>query len=132
MMEIISGVERRRRWRVEEKLRIVAEIEQPGACFVDIARRHEVSRGLLWSWRQQVRQGLLAQEPMPTFLPVQVAADAPSRDRLAVALPDPGPSKAAPVETGRIEITLPDGTSIRVGTGVDLAALRRVMAAVRR
>ena len=131
-MEIISGVERRRRWRVEEKLRIVAEVEQPGACFADIARRHEVSRGLLWSWRQQVRQGLLAHEPMPTFLPVQVAADAPSRDRLAVALPDRGPSKAAPAETGRIEITLPDGTSIRVGTGVDLAALRRVMAAVRR
>ena len=132
-MEIISGVERRRRrWRVEEKLRIVAEVEQPGACFADIARRHEVSRGLLWSWRQQVRQGLLAHEPMPTFLPVQVAADAPSRDRLAVALPDRGPSKAAPAETGRIEITLPDGTSIRVGTGVDLVALRRVMAAVRR
>jgi transposase len=30
-MEIITGVERRRRWRLEEKLRIVAELEQPGA-----------------------------------------------------------------------------------------------------
>jgi transposase len=29
-MEIITGVERRRRWRLEEKLRIVAEVEQPG------------------------------------------------------------------------------------------------------
>ena len=29
-MEIITGVERRRRWRLEEKLRIVAELEQPG------------------------------------------------------------------------------------------------------
>ena len=28
-MEIITGVERRRRWRREEKLRIVAETEQP-------------------------------------------------------------------------------------------------------
>lgn len=37
-MEIISGVERRRRWRVEEKLRIVALVEQPGACFVDIGQ----------------------------------------------------------------------------------------------
>jgi hypothetical protein len=26
-MEIITGVERRRRWRLEEKLRIVAEVE---------------------------------------------------------------------------------------------------------
>jgi transposase len=131
-MEIISGVERRRRWRREEKLRIVAEVERPGACFADIARRHEVSRGLLWSWRQQVRQGLLAPEPMPTFLPVQVAADAPSRDRLAIALPGPNPSKAAPAEAGRIEIALPDGICIRVGADVDLTSLRRVMAAVRR
>jgi hypothetical protein len=46
-MEIITGVERRRRWRLEEKLRIVAEVEQPGASFADVARRHEVSRGLL-------------------------------------------------------------------------------------
>jgi len=41
-MEIITGVERRRRWRCEEKLRIVAEVERPGASFNDVARRHEV------------------------------------------------------------------------------------------
>jgi transposase len=46
-MEIITGIERRRRWRLEEKLRIVAEVEQPGASFAEVARRHEVSRGLL-------------------------------------------------------------------------------------
>ena len=130
-MEIISGVERRRRWRVEEKLRIVAEVEQPGASFADVARQHEVSRGLLWNWRQQVRRGLLVQEPMPTFLPVQVAADGPSADHRLMTAPVPKPVPG-PAAAALIEITLPDGTSIRVGTGVDLAALRRVMAAVRR
>ncbi|MDR3536273.1 MAG: transposase, partial [Acetobacteraceae bacterium] len=59
-MEIITGVERRRRWRVADKLRIVAELEQPGACFADVARRHKVSRGLLWNWRRQVQSGTLA------------------------------------------------------------------------
>ena len=58
-LEIISGVERRRRWRVEEKLRIVAEVEQPGVSFLDVARRYDISRGLLWNWRQQVRRGAL-------------------------------------------------------------------------
>ena len=71
-MEIITGVERRRRWRLEEKLRIVAETEQPGASFVAVARRHEVSRGLLWNWRRQVRHGDLVPEPMPVFVPVQM------------------------------------------------------------
>ena len=127
-MEIITGVERRRRWRLDEKLRIVAEAEQPGASFADVARRHEVSRGLLWNWRQQVRRGELAPDPMPTFVPVQVTPDPP------LALPPPSLAQvsAAQPEDTRVEITLPDGTCVRVGAGVGLVNLRRIMAAVRR
>jgi len=124
-MEIITGIERRRRWRLEEKLRIVAEVEQPGASFAEVARRHEVSRGLLWNWRRQVRRGELAREPTPMFMPVQITAEPPP------ALPRPSPDLAA-AEAGRIEITLPDGTCVRVGSDIGLVALRRVMAAVRR
>jgi transposase len=124
-MEIITGAERRRRWRLDEKLRIVEEVEQPGASFADVARRHEVSRGLLWNWRGQVRRGELAPEPMPTFLPMRVMAD-PS-----AVIPAPV-QVAAPAEAARVEITLPDGSCIRVGADVGLATLRRVMTAVRR
>jgi len=131
-MEIITGVERRRRWRCEEKLRIVAEVERPGASFADVARRHEVSRGLLWNWRRQVREGVLAPEPMPVFVPVQITAEAPSLDRLALSSPRSTVSKAAPAEADRIEIALSDGTCIRMGADVGLVALRRVMTAVRR
>jgi transposase len=97
-MEIITGVERRRRWRLEEKLRIVAEAEQPGASFAEVARRHEVSRGLLWNWRRQVRRGELAREPTPLFMPVQTTAEPP------LALPPPSPSKeVAATDPSRIE-----------------------------
>ena len=125
-MEIITGVERRRRWRLEEKLRIVAEVEQPGASFADVARRHEVSRGLLWNWRRQVRRGELAPEPMPVFMPVQITADPP------LSLPNPSSAKTSMAEDTRVEIELPNGTCVRMGAGVSLATLRRVMAAVRR
>ena len=121
-MEIITGVERRRRWRCEEKLRIVAEVERPGVSFADVARRHEVSRGLLWNWRRQVREGVLAPELMPMFVPVRITADAPSPDRLAVSSPCPTPSKAVPAKADRIEIELPNGTCIRVGADVGLVA----------
>jgi len=131
-MEIITGVERRRRWRCEEKLRIVAEVERPGASFADVARRHEVSHGLLWNWRRQVREGVLAPAPMPVFMPVEIAVDAPSPDRLALPSPCPAPGKAVLTAADRIEIALPDGTCIRVGADVGLVALRRVMTAVRR
>jgi len=132
-MEIITGTERRRRWRREEKLRIVAELEQPGASFVDVARRHEVSRGLLWNWRRQVRQGVLVPEPMAVFSPVQITADpAPLKRpllRMPVSQHDKGMSTA---EVSRIEIALPDGTCIRIGDDISLVALRRVMAALGR
>ena len=74
-MEIITGVERRRRWSLEEKLRIVAETEQPGSGIAEIARRYEISRGLLWNWRSQVRRGALSPEPPPVFLPVRTISD---------------------------------------------------------
>ena len=127
-MEIITGVERRRRWRLEEKLRIVAEVEESGASFAAVARRHEVSRGLLWNWRAQVRNGALAPEPMLVFMPVQITGDMPllgypAPAHAAPALPSPrlSPGPAAPAQE-RIEIALPDGTCIRVGADVGLVA----------
>ena len=65
-MEIITGVERRRRWRDEDKLRVLAEAEQPGARTSEVARRHDISRGLLWYCRRQLRQGRLTAAPVST------------------------------------------------------------------
>ena len=53
-VEIISGVERRRRWSATDKLRIVAEAYEAGATVAAVARRHEISRSILWAWRKQV------------------------------------------------------------------------------
>ena len=56
-VEIISGRERRRRWGLEEKLRIVAETQEAGACVREVAVRHDVYPSLLHNWRRQVREG---------------------------------------------------------------------------
>ena len=129
-MEIITGNERRRRWRVEDKLRIVAETEQPGACFADIARRHEISRGLLWNWRDKVRRGTLIAPSVSRFLPVQVLSDGTAVD-LPAQTRVPVPGRIAAAGEGRIEITLPDGSHVQVDNTVSLAALRRVMTVLR-
>jgi transposase-like protein len=52
-IELITGAPRRRRWSAEEKARILAESFEPGARVSDVALRHGVNRGLVWSWRRQ-------------------------------------------------------------------------------
>jgi len=130
-MEIITGVERRRRWSLEEKLRIVAEAEQPGFGIAEIARRHEISRGLLWNWRSQVRRGVLRPEAPPVFLPVQTIGE-PGNGHGARHVEPLSARGLGQAPDGRIEITLPDGTSIKVGHDVGLVTLRRVMTVLRR
>lgn len=124
-MEIITGVERRRRWSAAEKLRIVAETEQPGAGIADIARRYEISRGLLWNWRSQVRRGVLRPEAQAVFVPVRVI------DENRTEPPMVSGPEAGVAADSRIEITLPDGTSIRIGHDVSLVTLRRVVTVLR-
>jgi transposase len=130
-MEIITGFERRRRWSAAEKLRIVAETEQPGAGIAAIARRYDVSRGLLWNWRSQVRRGVLRAEPPSVFVPVQLLGEPPGAEpaKCGKALRMSGPDRT--VADGRIEIMLPDGTAIRIGHDVSLATLRRVVTVLR-
>ena len=123
-IEIITGREGRRRWRVEEKLRIVAETYEPGATVGAVAARHDVYPSLLRTWRRQVRDGYLAAAQAPHFVPVHLT-DPPSPASPAA----PAVNNHSASDT--IEIVLPDGSRVRVGSGVNLIALRRVVTALR-
>lgn len=48
-MEIIIGTDRRRRWRLEEKLWIVAETEQLGASFAAVLRMASLEMPPEWA-----------------------------------------------------------------------------------
>jgi transposase len=107
-------------------------MEQPGTGIAEVARRHEVSRGLLWNWRSQVRRGVLRPEPPPVFLAVQAVGEA-GNDTDRNHFSSSSATGADPaVPGGKVEITLPDGTSVKVGQDVGLATLRRVMTVLRR
>ena len=51
---VFSGPERRRRWSDEQRLQILAEAFAPGACPTEVARRHEISTGQLYTWRSKL------------------------------------------------------------------------------
>ena len=53
---VFSGPERRRRWSDEEQLRILTEAFSPGAKVAEVARRHDVSTALIYTWRRKFRE----------------------------------------------------------------------------
>src|SRR6516162_5995550 len=58
-VEIISSVQRRRRWTAPEKVRMVEETFEPGMTVSLVARRHGVAPNQLFTWRRLVVQGSL-------------------------------------------------------------------------
>lgn len=67
--EILVGVERRRRWSIEQKLQILSEVGVDGATVADVARRHDVTRQHIYQWRREMRRKREA-EDAPCFLAV--------------------------------------------------------------
>src|SRR3954469_6918617 len=54
-VEVITGIERRRRWSEDQKRSIVAESFAPGAVVSEVARRADISAGQIYRWRQELR-----------------------------------------------------------------------------
>ena len=58
-IEIITSVQRRRRWTASEKVRMVEETFEPGMTVSLVARRHGVAPNQLFTWRRLAAQGSL-------------------------------------------------------------------------
>src|SRR5579863_4313448 len=60
-IEVITSVQRRRRWTASEKVRMVEDTFEPGMTVSLVARRHGVAPNQLFTWRRLVAQdGLTA------------------------------------------------------------------------
>ena len=125
-IEIITGRERRRRWSIAEKQRIVAESQEPGVCVTAVAARHDVCPSLLHGWRRLVREGRLRSGDALEFVPVRLAS--PINE--AVALQSSSPSSTGH-GTASIEVVLPSGSRVLIRHDAPVPVLRAVIAALR-
>ena len=129
--EILTGPERRRRWSAEEKARIVGETRAPGARVADVARRHGVSRGLLYTWRRETCAAAL-----PDLVPIVMEMGGGPGSLPIAGSParEPARKSTAPVREpeGVIEISLAGDVRVMVRGRVDPKALQAVLTALRR
>jgi transposase len=125
-VEVLDGLERRRRWSQDDKTRIVEETLVPGAKVTDVARRNGVAASVVFTWRRQART---VEKVGPCFAPVQITAAAETGG-VSAKLPseNDGRMRLVPTaRTGLIEIDLGNRRRIRVDAQVDPEALARVL-----
>ena len=128
-IEVVARVSGRRAWTVEQKLAMLRDAFGPGGSVRASIERHEVSSGLLYTWRRQAMSGELAGTPRPALLGPMVEAppcfaEVRVMDQAPVAAPCPPARIDAP---GRIAIELPSGVRLSVDAAVDAEALSRVL-----
>jgi transposase len=111
-VEVITSVERRRRWSSAEKEQLVAATLEPGASVSAIAREAGIHPGQLYGWRRQLRAraGI-------GFAPVRIAAE---------------PAGGGQAGRGTIEVEFAIGARIRIMGAVDPATVTAAVAALAR
>ena len=131
-IEVITGVERRRKWSAQGKAAIVAESLAEGAVISEVARRHGLRPQQLFGWRSRLRDAVKGVAPSsdatPAFVPAIVEDEPPSP--AAPALPAVMAMGAAQVAPAPIEIAL-GGVIVRVRGEADPRALTTVLKALR-
>ena len=158
--EVISVVERRRRWPREKKLEVLMDALAPGASVAAVADRHGVARNLVYTWLRLAREGRLdgavparrsAGPTQPTFVPVVVAPAVAPGAPVGIGQPKaPAGTASAEVATtpvaapvipaassapprrrpGAVEIRLANGRVVKVDECIDPSALAAIVTAL--
>jgi transposase len=56
-IEVVTSVQRRRRYTVEQKLRLIDESNRPGMSVSYVARMHGIAPSQLFHWRRRMAEG---------------------------------------------------------------------------
>lgn len=118
-VEVITSVQRRRRWSRAEKERVIAAALEPGAVASDVARAAGIYPSQLYRWRQELC--------VPTAAPAS-----PSAFAAVAVLPEPVGSSPSPLPTpaGVIEIEFAGGGRMRITGTVEPSTVSTLMRAL--
>ena len=131
-VEVITRVERRRRWTDAEKAAVLAETDTPGTNVAAVARKHGIARSVVYNWRSARRAQAISAIPGAgpvEFIPIGVIGEdhgVASPEPLSTPAPTPSADPG-----GMIEVELANGARLRVDGHVNERALCRVLRALK-
>ncbi|EYR83114.1 transposase [Shinella sp. DD12] len=121
-IEVITSVERRRRWSPEDKERLVAACFEPGAVISEIARAAGIHVSQLFRWRKELcRVEEKSNETATTLVPVIVV------DSVPAIQPEPPATSNSRRKRSDVTIELGRGRRVRVDSDIDTEALGRIL-----
>ena len=123
-IEIVG--ERRRVHDASFRAEVLSEAMTPGAQMKQVSRRHGICTSLIYRWRREA-SSLVKPGSAVQLVPVRVAEPRAAEKRVTPTAPVAPPQ----MRRGVIEIELDGGMRVRVDGDVSLAALRRVVTALR-
>jgi transposase len=124
-IEVITSVERRRRWSREDKERLVSACLEPGAVLSEIARSAGIHVSQLFRWRKEFcRIEQPSTQVSSTLVPVIVSDAAPAAQPTASEVPAPSQPRRK-----RSDVTIDLGRSrrVHVDSDIDTEALGRIL-----
>lgn len=117
----VLGLERRRRWRDEDKVRIVASVGVGGVTVTQLAHHHEVTRQQIYGWRHELKKkGLWPLSAGVAFLPVDISD----------LRKPPEAQTDKPVVPLMVEVRLQNGRSLHFDGAMDAAIMARLIQVV--
>jgi len=129
-VEVITRVERRRKWTDAEKAAVLAETDAPGTNVAAVARKHGIARSVVYNWRSARRAQAIAAIPGAgpvEFIPIGVIGQ---DQGITPSEPVSAPTPSAD-PSGMIEVELANGARLRVDGQVNERALCRVLRALK-
>ena len=119
----VLGLERRRRWRDEDKVRIVASVGVGvgGVTVTQLAHHHEVTRQQIYGWRHELKKkGLLPLSSGVAFVPVDISDQRKP----------PEARTDMPMAPSMVEVRLQNGRSLHFNGAMDAVLLARLIRVV--
>jgi transposase len=122
-VEILTGVERQRRWSTEQKLLILQEAFGVDGTVSDVARRNDVLPQQIYAWRKKFSLPKLNSPEIASFIPVSLIGGSESSS-------DSSKRSGVRLKCKDVEIVLRNGRLLRIAADMDLEVLSSLVACV--
>ncbi len=122
-VEILTGVERQRRWSTEQKLLILQEAFGVDGTVSDVARRHDVLPQQIYAWRKKFSPPKLNSPKIASFIPVSLVGGSESSN-------DSSKRSGVRLKCKDVEIVLRNGRLLKIAAEMDLEVLSSLIACV--